>query len=123
VKHHREQKLQQQNGDEEDKAEDEGEATACRRQHAVRRTTTCTTTLSLPHGAAPSQPPIIVLHEAPVSPQLQLPLNAHQRRRHSHRSSAAPLPEVLLSPGVLETIIVPDYSSRRNNSTTTTSSS
>lgn len=122
-KYHSEQQLQRQN-DEESRDEDEAAAT-CRRQHAVRRTTT-TTTLSLPQTSP--QPPIIVLHGTPVSPQVQPHhgplLVSAQRRRQSRRystSSTAPLPEVLLSPGVLETIIVPDYSSRRASSTSSSS--
>lgn len=103
-KQQQEQQQQQQHGIE----------TAHRRQQAtqVRRTTMTTTTLSLPRASR--QQPIIVLHEAPTSPQLnhgdqQLPVTP-SRRRHSRRHNTPPtaqlLPEVLLAPGVLETILI-----------------
>ena len=90
-----------------------GTETGHRPQHAVRRTTTMTT-LSLP--PASPQPPIIVLHEAPVIPPVnrddQLPAvtSRHLRRsrRYSTATSAASQmsPEVLLAPGVLETLLI-----------------
>ena len=103
-KYHDADQQQQQSGDE----------TARRRQPAVRRTTMMTTTLSLPRAS--QEAPIIVLHEAPVSTQLnaeslQLPVTPTHHRRHARRhsitsSTAQTLPEVLLAPGVLETIVI-----------------
>jgi len=91
-----------------------------RHQLAVRRTTMMTT-LSVPRSTP--QPPIIVLHEAPVIPPRQrddqLPVTPRQRRqarRFSTSTTAQTLPEVLLSPGVLETIVIHNGSLDVNSS-------
>jgi len=110
-KHHRlhlhhHQQQQQLNDEEEGKSDDERSG---RRQPAVRRTT-MTTTLSLP-PVSPRPPPIIVLREAPVSPHdnqfpAVSPRLRRQARLYSSTTTGQLLPEVLLSPGVLENIVM-----------------